>query len=80
MAAIFSALKSVAKIAVPLAWSIGKPLIDAGVNAISSMDMANGAFAMPNGIGANLNGFGANVFGILGSMDDPISERDRKLL
>ena len=78
MAAIFSALKSVAKIAVPLAWSIGKPLIDAGVNAISSMDMANGAFAMPNGIGANLNGFGANVFGILGSMDDPISERDRK--
>lgn len=69
MAAIFSALANAAKIAIPFGWNLARPLIDAGVHAISQMDMAGGL---------DMRGWGANSLALIGSLDDPISEKEKQ--
>lgn len=69
MAAIFNALKDVVKIAAPITWNIARPLIDTGVNFLANMDMDD----RPRAIKKR----GVNYFNMTGTLDDPISERDR---
>lgn len=71
MASFLKGLFTVAKKALPIAWNLGKPLIDAGVQAISrmdgeTMDMANSRYLLAGASGINF------------TLDDPISEDDRK--
>lgn len=70
MSAIFSALANAAKIAIPFGWNLARPLIDAGVHAISSMDMDMDAPRRKVGDGVNL-------LGLIRNMDDPIPEKER---
>lgn len=73
MAAIFAALKNIAKNVVPVAWNIAQPMLQAGVNAIESMDGTEG-----RNYYSNLNSTSVDLRPLIRNMDDPISEKDRR--
>lgn len=79
MSGIFKLITQVGKTVVPLLWNIGKPIIDTGVNALSSMDMANGIPIMGGAVSGRDLGVSLYSSGFdLTKMDEPISEGERK--